>query len=289
MFKRQVYIVFTALLVTNLGQANHTRMATLMAGDYLEDIIYTDLYPQNLLAYENRLFLDISSGHQDFGIFATPDAKYGVLACWQNPSENYGFNIGYALHIFKFNAGVSLSPVKDNTRFGLGVGRDFFDQRFDLSFLTFDGASEKWHKFTARYSRKKGDYDIVPRYSFEYVFEPSDFGKHEIGITVQRLILNEGLVFLGAEYDFGRGDIEYDSTHIHAGVELKLNRLFVLRCGIVEHFVGSFEDAQWQVEPGIGLHVRDFKIDFHFNKDRLFDREEAVFKSFGLDFNFGRF
>jgi hypothetical protein len=264
-------------------------MSTLMAGDYLEDMIYTDLYPQSILAYENSLFLDIGSGKDDFGVAVTPKTKYGVLACWQNPTTEHGFNLGYALNILEFNVGLSLSPVKDNTRFGLGIGRYFFDQRIDISFLTFDGVNEKWHKFMARYVRRISDYSIVPRYSFDYVFEPSDYGKHRIGVIIQRFVLNEGFVFLGAEYDFSRGDIEYDSTHIHAGVEFNLNRLFVLRCGVVEHFVGNFENAEWQVEPGIGLRVRDFKIDFHFNKDRLFDKEETFFKSFGLDFKFGRF
>jgi hypothetical protein len=96
-------------------------------------------------------------------------------------------------------------------------------------------------------------------------------------------------VFLGAEYRFSRGDIEYDSTRINAGVELKLSRLLVLRCGVAENFDGSFENAQWQIEPGIGLRVRDFNIDVHLNKDRFFDKEQTIFKSLGLDFNFGRF
>jgi hypothetical protein len=273
----------------NLVWANHTRMSALMAGDYIDDIIYTDIYPQRLLTYENTLFLDIRSGPEDFGIVATPDPKYGVIACWQNPVVDYGFNFGYAINVFNFDVGVSLSPIKDNTRFGLGLGRTFFDQHIDVSFLTFDGVTDKWHRFTARYVRRISDYNIIPKYSFDYVFEPFDYGKHKIGVMLQRLILNEGFVFLGAEYDFSRGDIEHDSTHIHAGVELKLTRLFVLRCGVAERFDENFENAEWQVEPGIGLRIRDFSIDFHLNKDRLFDKEQTFFKSIGLDFNFGRF
>jgi hypothetical protein len=289
MSKQLIAITFVLTMGMNLVWANHTRMSTLMAGDYVDDIVYTDLYPHRLLVYKNNLYLDVASGPDDFGVIATPDMKYGVIACWQNPVTDYGFNIGYAITLLKFDLGLSLSPAKDNTRFGLGIGRTFFAQRFDVSFLTFDGITEKWHRFSVRYTRKMSDYNIIPKYTYDYVFEPSDCGKHKLGLMFQRFILNEGFVYLGAEYDFSRGDIEYDSTHIHAGVELKLTRLLVLRCGVAEHFDSDFANAEWQVEPGIGLRIRDFNLDFHFNKDRLFDKEQTFFKSFGLDFNFGRF
>ena len=289
MVKRLTLIAFVLVIGTNLVWANHARMSALMAGDYIDDIIYTDLYPQRLLMYENTLFLDVRSGPEDFGIVATPNAKYGVIACWQNPVSDYGFNLGYAIKVFNFDMGLSLSPIKDNTRFGVGVGRAFFDQHIDASFLTFDGIQDKWHRFTARYVRRIGDYNIVPKYSFDYVFEPDDYGIHKIGVMLHRLILNEGFAFLGAEYRVSRGDIEYDSTRINAGVELKLSRLLVLRCGVAEEFDGSFENAQWQIEPGIGLRIRDFNIDVHLNKDRFFDKEQTIVKSLGLDFSFGRF
>jgi hypothetical protein len=289
MIKRLMIITFALLVGANLVWANHTRISTLMAGDYIDDIVHIDIYPQWLLTYENTLFLDIRSGPEDFGIVATPNSKYGVIGCWQNPVSDHGFNLGYAINVFNFNVGVGLSPTKDNTRFGVGFGRDFFDQHIDASFLTFDGIQDKWHRFTARYVRRISDYNIIPRYSFDYVFEPYDYGIHKIGVMLHRLILNEGFVFLGAEYRFSRGDIEYDSTRINAGVELKLSRLLVLRCGVAEKFDGSFENAQWQIEPGIGLRVRDFNIDVHLNKDRFFDKEQTIFKSLGLDFNFGRF
>jgi hypothetical protein len=289
MSKRLLAISFVLVIGANLVQANYTRMSTLMAGDYVDDIIYTDLYPQRLLAFTNSLFLDIKPGPEDFGVVFTPNPKYGVIACWQNPTPDHGFNLGYAISLFKYDIGVSFSPVKDNTSFGLGIGRTFFDQRIDVSFLTFDGIAEKWNRFTVRYVRRISDYSIIPKYSFVYAFKPFEYGRHTIGAMLQREILNEGFVFLGAEYVFSYDEIEYDSTHIHAGVELKLNRLFVLRCGVVEDFNERFENAGWRVEPGIGLRVHDFSLDFHLNKDRLFDKEEPFFKSFGLDFNFGRF
>ena len=289
MLKRMLFILIALAIGANSLWANHTRMSTLMAGDYIDDIIFTDLYPHRMLVYKNNLYLDITAGPEDFGVFFTPNTKYGVIGFWQNPVTRYGFNLGYAITVFKFDLGLSFSPIKDNIRFGVGIGRDFFDQHLDISFLTFDGISDKWHKFTAHYVRKFGDYGIIPRYSFDYVFEPSDCGKHRIGFIVQRNILNEGFVFLGAEYDLSRGDIEYDSTHIRTGVELKLSRILVLRCGVAENFEGSFENASWQVEPGIGLRIRDFRVDLHLNKDRFFDKEQTFFKSFGLDFDFGRF
>ncbi len=289
MSKRSLAITLVLVVGANLLWANHTRMSTLMAGDYIDDIIYTDIYPQRLLKYANQLFLDIRSGPEDFGIIATPNPKYGVIACWQNPVSSHGFNVGYAVNLFNFDVGLSLSPANDNMGFGIGVGRIFFDQHLDVSFRTFDGVADKWSRFTIRYARRISDYNIVPRYSFAYTFQPLEYGTHTIGAMVQRLIMNEGFVFLGVEYINSYDQVEYDSIRIRTGVEMKLSRLFVLRCGVSQNFDGSFENSAWQVEPGIGLRIRDFSIDVHLNKDRLFDKEETIVKSFGLDFNFGRF
>jgi hypothetical protein len=289
MVKRVPILIVIALFGVNTALANHTRMSTLMAGDFIDDVVYTDIYPHRLLNYRNNLYLDISTGAKDFGIIATPNEKYGVIGLWQNPVTEHGFNIGYALNLYKFDIGMSFSPVKDNLRFGFGIGRDVFNQHIDISFLTFDGTAEKMHSIRARYAIRMGDFNIVPKYAFNYVLDPSEFQNHGFGVLVQRIILNEGFVYFGAEYDITRGDIELDSTHVYAGVELKLSRYLVLRCGAVEHFVNGFEDPQWQIEPGIGLRIRDFSLDFHLNKDRLFDKEQTLFESFGLDFNFGRF
>lgn len=272
-----------------MGLANHTRMATLMTGDYIEDVIHTDLYPHRMVGYKNTVYLDIMPGPEDFGIFISPLAKYGVVGAWQNPVALNGFNVGYGVNLFKFDIGVSVSPVKDNIRFGIGAGRDLFNQYVEIAYLTLDGTPDKWHRLTARYTRRMGDFRIVPRYAVDFVMEPYDYTKHRGGFVVQRAILTEGFVYFGAEYEAGRGDIDYDSTRFHAGVEMKLGRIFVLRCGALERFTGSFENGQWQVEPGIGVRIRDFSVDVHLNQERLFDKEQTFFRSVGLDFNFGRF
>lgn len=289
MVRRFSLIAVVLLLVVQIASANHTRMSTLMAGDYVDDIVNIDFYPHRVLTYANNLYLDIGSDTKDFGVFFTPQEKYGALGVWQNPLAENGFNIGYAKNLFDFDIGLSFSPNKDNLRFGLGVGRDFFDQYIEVSFLTRDGEIEDVHSFRVRYSRRWGDFNITPRYALDYVSDPLDLKKHRLGAVLQRIILNEGFVYVGAEYDFTRGDVEIDSTRILAGVELRLNRYLLLRCGVAEHFEGSFENATWQVEPGIGLKIRDFNLDFHLNEKRLFDKEQTFFSSFGLDFYFGRF
>lgn len=289
MLGRIIAMIFALLAAVNVGLANHTRLGTLMAGDYIDDVIHTDLYPHRMPAYPNTLYLDIMPGHEDFGIFLSPFAQYGVLGVWQNPVTRNGFNLGYGVNIFKFDIGVSVSPVKDNLRFGIGAGRDLFNQYIEISYLTLDGTPDKWHRLTARYTRRMGDFRIVPRYAVDFVMEPYDYTKHRVGFMVQRAILTEGFVYFGAEYEAGRGDADYDSTRFHAGVEMKLGRVFVLRCGALERFTGSFENGQWQVEPGIGVRIRDFSVDLHLNKDRFFDKEQTFFKSVGLDLNFGRF
>jgi hypothetical protein len=289
MVKRISVITAILLFAFQPAAANHTRMSTLMAGDYIEDIVNIDFYPHSLLAYANNLYLDIGTDNKDFGVIFTPSEKYGALGFWQNPAAENGFNIGYAVNLYKFDIGLSFSPNKDNLRFGFGIDRDFFDQRIEVSFLTLDGEAEDLHSFRVRYSRRMGDFSITPRYALDYVSDPMDLKKHRLGAVVQRIILNEGFVYVGAEYDFTRGDIELDSVHVLAGVELRLNRYLALRCGVAEHFEGGFENATWQVEPGIGLKIRDFSLDFHLNEERLFDKEQTFFQSFGLDFYFGRF
>ncbi len=289
MVKKSSMIAVILLLATQIASANHTRMSTLMAGDYIDDIIHIDIYPHHLFAYANNLYLDIGTETKDFGAIVTPNEKYGVLGIWQNPVAEHGFNIGYAVNLYEFDIGISFSPNRDNQRFGIGIGRDFFDQRIDVSFLTIDGIAEDQHTFRARFSRRMGDFNIIPRYAVEYVSDPVDLKKHRLGMMIQRMILNEGFVYVGAEYYFVRGDVELDSTHIYAGVELRLNRYLVLRCGAAEHFEEGFDNATWQVEPGLGLRIRDFSLDFHLNEERLFDKEQTFFKSFGLDFYFGRF
>ncbi len=277
------------LMTVNVLSANHTRMSTLMTEDYLDDVIYTDHYPQRLLHYTNYLYLDIREGPEDYGLIVTPEKKYGVLACWQNPLDEQGFNIGYAINLAQFDLGISVSPVQDNVRFSIGAGRTFFDQRVDLSFLTFDGEYETWHRFIIRYARQLGDFNIVPKYKLDYLLEPFEENRHQIGVMVQRTILNEGFVFFTAEYDLMRGDREYDRTNLYAGVEMKLSRHFILRGGVAEHFDNGFENPSWHVEPGLGIRIRDFNIDFHIDEDRLFDKDLTFVESVGLDFHFGRF
>lgn len=289
MSKRAFFIFLIILTAANMALADHTRMATLLSGDYIDDVIYTDLYPHRMVAYRNTMYIDIRPGPEDFGIFFSPRAKYGVLGLWQNPVAVNGFNLGYGVKVFKFDIGVSVSPVKDNIRFGIGAGRDLFNQYVEISYLTLDGTPDKWHRFTARYLRRMTDFNIVPRYSVDFLLEPDEYVKHRIGLIVQRAVLGEGFVYFGGEYEAGRGDIDYDSTRIHAGVEMKLGRVFVLRCGAVDRFTGAFENGAWQIEPGIGVRLRDFSLDIHLNQERLFDKEQTFFKAVGLDFNFGRF
>ncbi len=282
-------VVAGLLILFGNALANETRMSTLMAGDYVEDIVYVDTYPQRLFTYRNNLYLDIDSSNFDFGIFGTPNEKYGAIGVWQNQTAGNGFNVGYAINLYKFDIGVSFSPVRDNLRFGIGVGRSIFNHRFDVSFLTFDGAAEKMHSVRMRYAVRLGDFNLVPRYAFDYTLDPVEYGVHRFGVVAQRMILNDGFVYFGGEYEACRGDVEHDSTRVFAGFELKTGRYFVFRCGAAERFVNGFENPQWQIEPGIGIRVRDFTIDLHLNEDRLFDKEQTIFKSFGLDLNFGRF
>jgi len=264
-------------------------METFMAGDYIDDIVNIAVYPHHIAMYQNNLYGDITRGVEDYGIIIAPDIKYGAFACWQKGIYLGGFNLGYAINFRKFDIGIFASPVEDHLQYGFGIGRTFFDRRFDLSFLVSDALNDEWYQFNFRCTGRKGDYIIVPKYVLKQVREPYEYTRHRFGVMLQRRILNEGFVYFIAEYDFRQGDISIDFTNIYAGLELALSRVVMLRLGVFEQFDDGFETPVWQIEPGIGLRIREFNLDFHLNQDRLFDKEVTLFNSFGLDLNFGRF
>ncbi len=262
-----------------------------MAGDYIDDLINIDLYPHQIVMYANNLYGDIERQIEDYGIIITPDKKYGAIACWQNVRSNSGFNIGYGVNLFDFNIGISGSPVEDHQRFGIGIGRTFFDKRFDISFLLSNETFDEWYKFNVRLSGRKGDFLIVPKYGLDHVQEPFDYSRHRIGIMLQRLVFKDGFVYFIGEYDFSRGDIEYDYTNVYAGLEMPINKRIALRGGVIEQFTNGFESPTWEIESGFSVRVKEFTLDFHLNKERLFSEYFTlfIFNSFGLDLNFGRF
>jgi hypothetical protein len=289
---KKIYITICLCLFTllNFAGANDTRMGTLMAGDYIDDLINITVYPHQIGLYHNNLWGDITENNvEDYGIIITPDIKYGALAIWEPGLSDARFNIGYGISIFNFDVGAFVSPVEEHTQFGFGLGRSFFTRRFDLSFIVNDEVGIEWYQFNLRLSKRKTEFIIVPKYKLDYHREPYEYTNHRIGLMLQRLILNEGFVFFIAEYDFSRGDIQSKYTKFYVGLELPLNRIFIMRLGVSEVFTDGFENPQWFVEPGIGLKIREFSLDFHLNKDRLFDKDVTIVNSFGLDLNFGRF
>lgn len=289
--KKITVTIICLVVMVNLVQASQTRMTTLMAGDYIDDITNIGIYPQHIIVYENNLYGDITRDVKHFGMIIAPKKMYGAFACWQNNRSGNGFNVGYAINLHRFDIGISGSPVEDNERFGIGVGRTFFGRRFDISFLLGNGTNEEWYKFNLRLSGRKGDYVIVPKYSLAFHQEPYDYNRHKIGIMLKRLILNEGFVFCVAEYELSRGDIDSDYTYVYGGFELPISRRIVLRSGARERFTEGFESPEWEIETGFSVRIREFSFDFHINTDTLFQDEFTlfIFNSFGLDLNFGRF
>jgi hypothetical protein len=273
----------------SIALGSETRMNTFMAGDYIDDIVNIAVYPQHIVMYQNNLYGDIAHQLEDFGIIITPDIKYGAGACWQRSTFSGGFNIGYGINVRRFDLGIFASPVEDYWRYGLGVGRTLFDRRFDISFIVRDEFVVEQYEFNVRCKRRRGDFIIMPKYALDHIREPYQYTTHTFGLMVQRLILNEGFVYFIAEYELNRGDITTDYTNIYGGLELPLSRMVVLRLGVWEQFTDGFNVPETKIEPGISLRIREFTIDFHLDKDRLFDKELTFFNSFGLDLNFGRF
>lgn len=271
------------------GWANLTRTDILMAGDFIDDIVYIDQYPHMLMGYTNFLYGDIKQELSGYGFILSPERKYGAFGCWQNVRTGKGFNVGYAVQLMNFDIGISGSPVTDHYRIGIGIGRAFFSRRIDVSFLATDAIDEESVQFNARVTYRRGDFVLMPKYALTVLQKPLEYNRHRIGMMIQRLILNDGFVYFIAEYDFSRGDITDDLTHIHAGLDLPLNRTFGLLFGIQETFTDGFSTPEWEIATGISVFIREFTFAFHINHDRLFDKNETLFNSFGLDLDFGRF
>jgi len=257
-----------------------------MVGDYIDDPVNIDIYPQHINIFPNTFYGDILSSNTDYGVVITPIEKYGGLAVWQHKN----FNIGYGITLRKFELGIMGSPVKDHNRFGLGVGYSTLSARIDISGIINNETNvNEGYDVNLRLLLRKSEYILIPRYSLNIQSAPYDYQSHNIGLTLQRLILNDGFVFLGMEYLLRTGDIEADFAYCFAGFELPLNKTFYLRMGAREEFNEDFLPTGWQIEPGLGLRIREFNIDFHLNQQKLFDKDTTFFSSFGLDLNFGRF
>lgn len=278
-------LLFGAIIISTIW-ANQTRMNNLMMGDYIDDAVNIGIYPQHINIFPNTFYGDIISSTTDFGMVMMPIEKYGGIAVWQHKN----FHIGYGIMVRKFELGIMGCPVKDHNRFGMGIGYATFNSRIDISGIINNETNlNEGFNINLRILWRKSEYILIPRYSVNIQSERYDYQSHNIGLALQKLILNDGFVILGAEYLLEQGDIEADFAYCFAGFELPLNKTFILRMGAREKFNEDFVPVEWQVEPGIGLRIREFNLDFHLNQDRLFDKNLTFFKSFGLDLNFGRF
>lgn len=280
-------IILSGLIII-LGPiwANWTRMNTLMLGDYIDDPVNVGIYPQHINVFSNTFYGDIFSRNTDFGIIITPIEKFGGVAFLQDKN----FNIGYGITIKKFEIGIMGSPVKDRNRLGFGCGYATLTSRIDISlYFNNELSINEGYNFNLRLLKRKADYILIPRYTGNIQSEPYDYQTHNFGIVLQRLILSDGFVFVGMEYLLREGDINADRAYCLAGFELPLNKTFYLRMGAREEFDEDFIPQGWQVEPGLGLHIREFNLDFHLNRERLFNKDATFISSFGLDLNFGRF
>lgn len=279
-------ILLFGLIIISPIWANQTRMNTLMIGDYIDDVVNIGIYPQHINIYPNTFYGDIFSSTTDFGMVMMPLEKYGGIAIWQRKD----FYIGYGITVRKLELGIIGSPVKDHNRFGLGIGYTTFNSRIDISGIISNETNlNEGFNINLRILKRKSEYILIPRYTVNIQSEPYDYQSHNIGLALQRLILSDGFVVLGAELLLQKGDIEPDLAYCFAGFELPLNKTFCLRMGAREKFNKDFVPVDWQVEPGIGLYIREFNLDFHLNQERLFNKDLTFISSFGLDLNFGRF
>jgi hypothetical protein len=291
MKKTAILSIIICLFTVTLAHANATRIATFMIQDLIDDPVNIAAFPNQISLFPNYLWGDISrTGPEDFGIILAPSDKIGAFSLWQSDqSVPQGFNVGYGRQIFNFDVGISGMYLTDYKHFGIGLGRTFFSKRFDLSFLMNDDANNQWFKVNEHLLVRKGDFVLAERYSYTKYQAALEYERHVITPFIQRLILNEGFVYLAAEFVIQQGDVEEDYTEVYAGVELPLNRTFILRLGVEEKLNEDFVPIGYQIQPGLGIKIREFGIDLLLNKGRISGHDNPMFNGVGLDLNFGRF
>jgi len=291
MKRTAIISIIVCLLAVIPARANESRIATFIIPDLIDDPINISAFPHQINLYPNYFWGDIGRMKPEaFGIIIMPGEKFGSFALWQTSRPiTEGFNVGYARSVFNFDVGVSGMYLNDYKHFGVGLGRTYFSKRIDLSFLMNDETNNQWYRVNEHLLFRQGDFIIAERYSFVKNHAPYEYVNHKFAPIIQRMILNEGFVYLAAEYNNQSGSIETDYTDIFAGVELPLNRTFALRLGAVEHLNEDFIPTSYLVQPGISVRIREFNFDFLLNKNRFFDRQEPLINSFGLDLNYGRF
>jgi hypothetical protein len=279
------------LCAAGLVRADEVRIQTLMVPDLIDDPVNISVFPHHVVQYANCLWGDIHrTAAEDFGFILSPGPRLGCLAVWQQSGDLIpGFNLGYGRRVLRFDLGLSGMFMSDHKHFGIGLGRSFFTKRVDLSFLYNDDIAEKWFRINQHALVRKGDYVLAYRYSYFQHREPLDYLNHKIAFMIQRLVLSEGFVHVAAEYNIQRGDLETDYLDLYAGAELPLSRTFVLRLGMMEELNSEWVPIWFEFQPGIGVRIRQFTLDFQFNKDRLQDKDEPLVNSFGVDLNFGGF
>ncbi len=279
------------LCAVSMVRADEVRVQTLMVPDMIDDPVNISIFPHHMVQYANCLWGDIhSTTAEDFGLILSPGPRLGALAVWQQSGDLIpGFNFGYGRRIFRFDLGLSGMFMSDHKHFGIGLGRTFFSKRIDLSFLYNDDVTTKWYRINLHSLVRKSDYILAYRYAYLQNREPLDYLNHKIALMIQRLVLSEGFVHVAAEYNVQRGDIEADFLDVYAGAELPLSQTFVLRLGMKEELNSDWEPIGFEFQPGIGVRIRQFTLDFQINKDRLHHKEATIVNSFGVDLNFGGF
>lgn len=278
------FLIFTISLC--LSWASQTRMNVLLCGDYIDDPVNIDVFPQHIMVFQNYFYGDILKDKNTYGVIFSPLAKYGGIGFWH---KEY-FTIGYAITLGRFDIGFFGSPVKDQTRIGIGIGCTRFDSRGDISLVVNRQPNiNESYNVNIRCLKRKGDFIFIPKYNFNDYSKPANYLSHKIGLMLERLILNDGFVYLAVEYTAQDGAIKADFTNLLSGLELPLNKTFILRLGMREKFNEDLVPTDLQMEIGLGLKIREFDIHFHLNRERFFTEELTFFNSLGLDLNFGRF
>ncbi len=288
---KNIAIIVILLAFMSVSTANETRVGTLQSGYYIDDISLVNNIISLMPNFGNQLYGDLAGKSTDGGIFLSKNPRSGTVGVVMDDQ----IMLGCGRTVKNLDVALGWRPSGQYWMGSVGVGRNFFTRRIDLAsnIKLNQDTDEQILEFILRLKGKKNDWTCVPAYSLAIVRGTAadpEFMTHRIGFSLQRSLLEEGLVYVIGQYDVTTGDLDEGEISVTGGVEMRLGRVFGFRCGVSQTVDDKFEVYKpVAFTPGLRATFGDFDFDFFVNRAWPFQDDEKLLVGAGVDFRFDRY
>lgn len=288
---RNITTIIILLGFVSVSAANETRIGTLQSSYYIDDVSLVNNIISLMPNYSNQLYGDLAGKSTDGGIFLSRNPRCGTFGVTMDDH----IMLGYGRTVRNLDVALGFKPSGQYWMGSVGIGRSFFTRRIDLAsnIKLNQDTDEHILEFILRLKGKKNDWTFVPAYSLAIVNGAAadpEFMTHRIGLSLQRSLLEDGLVYVIGHYDKMTGDLDQGEIAVTGGVEMRLGQVFGFRCGVSQAVDDKLETYQPVVfTPGLRATFGDFDFDFFVNRAWPFQDDEKLLVGAGVDFKFDRY